>query len=168
MKEIFIKGYTITLYGVPPTFIMDCIHNDEHLLNWSSTHVETVYDSEMKDIPIRIGLKYISRQKIGKKVIDVPCEVTEYIENKLVNVKSYTKEGISYSRYTIEKNEDETLLTLDGSFIPSNWFQAIKIKLSLPFATLFFKDELERLEDYIYRYLDPHHSEDEDEEDDNN
>lgn len=167
MKELFIKGHTISLYDVSPTVIMDYIHNDEHLIKWASTHVETVYDSDIKKDPIRIGLKYISRQKVGKKIIDIPCEITEYVENKLVNVKSITKEGINYSRYTIEEKEDETLLTLEGAYIPRNWFQAIKLRILVPFANFVLKEELERLENYIYEYN--YHSDDskEDNEKDN-
>lgn len=152
MKELFIKGHTISLYAVSPTVIMDYIHNDEHLIKWMSTHVETIYDSDIKDEPIRTGLKYISRQKVGKKIIDIPCEITEYAENKLVNVKSITKEGISYSRYIIEEKEDETLLTLEGSYIPRNWFQAIKLRILIPFTNFVLKEELEQLENYIYDY----------------
>lgn len=153
MKELFIKGHTISLCDVSPAVIMDCIHKDEHLIKWTSTHVETVYDSDIKNEPMQTGLNYISRQKVGKKIIDIPCEITEYVENKLVNVKSITKEGISYSRYIIEEKEDETLLTVEGSYIPRNWFQAIKLRLLLvPFASLVSKDTLERLEDYIYEY----------------
>lgn len=153
MKEIFIKGHTISLYNVSPTVIMDCIHNDKHLIKWTSTHVETVYNSDIKDEPMRTGLKYISRQKVGGIIRDIPCEITEYVENKLVNVKSITKEGISYSRYTVEENEDETLLTLEGSYIPRNWFQAIKLRIILPFSNLVLKDMLEQLEKYIYEYI---------------
>jgi len=156
MKEIFINGHTITLHNVSPTLIEDFIHNDEHLINWSSTHVETVYEQEGIDQSMKVGLKYTSRQKIGKKVIDVPCEITEYIENKLVTATSYTKEGISHSRYIIKQNGEEVALTLEGSYIPRNWFHQLKIKLTLPFARLFIKDELERLEDYIYDYLYHH------------
>jgi len=166
VKEIFVKGHTISLYNVPPTVIIDCIHNDEHLIKWASTHVETVYDSDIKDEPIRTGLKYISRQKVGKKIKDIPCEITEYVENKLVNVKSITKEGISYSRYTIEEKEGETLLTLEGSYIPRNWFQAIKIRILVPFANLVLKDELERLENYIYEYT--YHDDDSEEDEKDN
>lgn len=157
MKEILITGHTITLHNVSPALIEDCIHEDEHLVHWSSTHVETVYKPADVNKAMKVGLQYISRQKIGKKIIDIPCEIAEYIENKCVTVTSYTKEGISHSRYIMEQNGEEIHLTLEGSYIPRNWFQKIKIKLSLPFAKLFLKDELERLEDYIYNYI--HHEE---------
>lgn len=153
MKELFIKGHTISLYNVSPTVIMDCINSDKHLINWASTHVETVYDSGIKDEPMRTGLTYISRQKVGRKIRNFPCEITEYVENKLVTVKSITKEGINYSRYIVEEYEDKTLLTVEGSYIPRNWFQALKLRIILPFSNLVLKDMLERLEKYIYEYI---------------
>ena len=59
MKEIFIKGHTILLHNVSPKLIEDFIHNDEHLINWSSTHVETVYEQEGIEPSLKVGLKYI-------------------------------------------------------------------------------------------------------------
>lgn len=159
MKEIFVKGHTIFLHNVSPKLIEDCIHEDEHLINWASTHVETVYEQEDIDQPIKVGLTYTSRQKIGKKVMDIPCEITEYIENQLVTVTSYTKEGISHSRYIMEQNGEGVALTLEGSYIPSNWFHKLKSKLTLPFSRFVIQEELERLEEYIDRYL--YHNDDE-------
>lgn len=154
MQEFLVLRYETTI-DAPLQLVVDCIHKDEHITKWNSLVVENVYDNENEEV--RLGSKYISRQKLSKNKIDeFQCEITEFEENRLVTVATTTKEGVSKTRYTFNEVEDGTELTVECYLQPSNWYHKMKTKLTKPLIKFVYIDQFEECEAYIYQQLEKH------------
>jgi len=133
----------------PIDVVFDYVHNDEKILEWSTFMVENRYPSNVDVENPREGDKYISVQKMGKKIYEFEAEILEYDEPYIVSVGCEMKQGYTAVTYMLEEDEEGTSLTLIVEFEPKNFLYKIMYKLTGWMTRGIYMGEMERLAECI-------------------
>jgi len=151
------QGFLVFRYeriiNAPLQLVVDCVHEDEHIMQWNSFVVESIYDNENEIIGL--GTKYISRQQLGEnRIEDVQCEVVEFDKNRLIAVSATTREGVSTTRYSFNEVKEGTEIIVEVYIKPSNWYYKLLSILTKKLTKFVYVDEFKKCEEYIYEQLE--------------
>ncbi|KEK23304.1 SRPBCC family protein [Bacillus gaemokensis] len=135
------------LIRAPIDVVFDYVNDDEKIKEWNTLVIENRYSSSVAKENPRVGDKYITVQKIGKKVYEFEVELLEYEAPYIVSVGGEMKQGYSTTTYILE--EDETLLTLIAEYEPSNLFYNIIYKLTGWMSRGLYMHQIERLAECV-------------------
>ncbi|CAM4273925.1 hypothetical protein BAMA_15420 [Bacillus manliponensis] len=129
----------------PIDVVFDYIHNDEKIKEWNTFIVENRYlDGASKENP-HVGDRYLSIQKIGKKMIEVEVELLEYDAPYVAAVGGDMKEGYSVTTYMLEEKSDGTLLTMMVEYEPRNFYYKLLYKVTSWMTRAVYMQQVERL-----------------------
>lgn len=84
--------------------------------------VENRYPSNVDINNPREGDKYISVQKMGKKIYEFEAEILECKAPYIVSIGCEMKQGYTVATYMLEEDEEGTSLTLIIEFEPKNFY----------------------------------------------
>ncbi|MGG5737263.1 SRPBCC family protein [Bacillus cereus group sp. IBL03679] len=138
----------IVIYA-PIDLVFDYVDSDEKIKEWSTLIVENRYPSNVDKTNPRIGDRYVTVQKIGKKIYEHEVELLEHDAPYIVSVGGEMKQGYSFSTYMLEEVEGGTLLTVIVDYEPRNLFYNIIYKLTGWMSRGLYMQEIERLAECV-------------------
>jgi hypothetical protein len=146
MKEILVYRYEDVIHA-PIDLLFKYVDEDEKIKLWNTMLIENIYDNkENKPIP-QPGTKFVTVQKLDKKIIKIDSELIE-APCKVV-IHSHSKEGLSISRYLLSREHDGTRLIVEASLIPRGLFYKLTTKLLGWTAKFVFEEQYENLKRYV-------------------
>ena len=89
----------------PMDVVCDYIIEDEKIKEWNTFIIENRYPSNMDKENPRVGDKYITVQKVGKKILEAEVEILEYDAPYIISLGSEMKQGYSAMTYMLEEDE---------------------------------------------------------------
>ncbi|KFM99756.1 hypothetical protein DJ93_5048 [Bacillus clarus] len=95
----------------PIDVVFDYVDNDEKIKEWSTLIVDNYYSSNVDIENPRVGDKYVSVQKIGKKTYEFEVKLLEHDAPFIVSVGGETNQGYSITTYMLEEHEEGTYST---------------------------------------------------------
>ncbi len=113
--------------------VCDYIIEDEKIKEWNTFIIENRYPLNMDQKNPCVGDKYISVQKVGKKIFEAEVEILEYDALHIISLGSETKQGYSAMTYMSEEDEESTVITLISEYEPSNFYYKLCIINRLDF-----------------------------------
>lgn len=146
MKEIIVYQFEKEIEA-PIELVFDCVCKDEHIQNWNSVFVENIYEDGAD--PLKAGTKFINKAQLGKKIVEIKCEVIEANAPYSATIQSTTKEGISSTTYAFIKTEVGTKMTVEVRNQSKNIFYRIAHKSMKFFIKAFHDEEFENCVSYI-------------------
>ncbi|WP_413377557.1 SRPBCC family protein [Alkalihalobacillus sp. 1P02AB] len=148
MKEI--KVYRLEKeMEAPLELVFDFMINDDKVALWSSLIVENRYEQEADKYNYKIGTKFTTVQKVGKKVVEAETVVTAYDPPYSIEMHATTKEGVSISKYTLERIGPNTNIVLEASMIASNRYYHMLYSVIGRLAKFMMDEEMNRLREVV-------------------
>ncbi|MCI2256513.1 SRPBCC domain-containing protein [Domibacillus sp. PGB-M46] len=129
--------------------VFSYLSDDEKIKQWNSLFVENIYNSEEDKNACIPGTKYKSVSKVGKKQLAFDAELLTYNAPYSTTVKGYTKEGESYSKYVLTETNEGTLVILEASLIPKNYYYKIMVKLFGWVSKMMLDEEFDNLKELL-------------------
>ncbi|WYP27224.1 SRPBCC family protein [Alkalihalobacillus sp. FSL W8-0930] len=145
MKEMICFTFDDTI-DVPVDFVFTCLNEDKHVLEWNDFIVENVYDGDERDL--KEGAIFITKQKVGKKIIELEGEYTKFQPPYAAEVKTSTKEGVGFTRYQLIEDGNQTHFKVEVALIPSNMYYSILTKTFKWSYKLMYTEQFEKFVEY--------------------
>ncbi|EPZ0459748.1 SRPBCC family protein [Bacillus sp. CD3-5] len=133
----------------PIDVVFDYVNNDEKIMEWSTFMVENRYPPHVDVNNPREGDKYISVQKMGKKIYELEAEILECEAPYIVSIGCEMKQGYTAATYMLEEDEEGTSLTLIIEFEPKSFLYKIMYKLTGWMTRAVYMGEMERLAECV-------------------
>ncbi|KAA0766576.1 SRPBCC domain-containing protein [Bacillus sp. SH5-2] len=133
----------------PVDVVCDYIIEDEKIKEWNTFIIENRYPLNMDQKSPCVGDKYISVQKIGKKIFEAEVEILEYDAPHIISLGSEMKQGYSAMTYMLEEDEEDTVLTLISEYEPSNFYYKFMYKLTGWISRGLTMEQIERLAECV-------------------
>ncbi|ANV71787.1 SRPBCC family protein [Bacillus cereus] len=133
----------------PLDVVCDYIIEDEKIKEWNTFIIENRYPSNMDKENPRVGDKYITVQKVGKKIFEAEVEILEYNAPHIISLGSEMKQGYSAMTYMLEEDEEGTALTLISEYEPSNFYYKMMYKLTGWISRGLTIEQMERLAECV-------------------
>ena len=148
MNEIICFAF-LKHIDVPINHVFSYLNEDKHVLEWNDYVVENVYEGKESDI--KVGSTFITKQKVGKKIIELEAEYGIFNPPFNAEVKTSTKEGISTTRYTLVKENGGTLFRVEAFLIPKNYYYSIVTKMFKWTFKLMYDEQYEKFIEYTLK-----------------
>lgn len=145
MKEMICFTFE-AMIDVPVDFVFACLNEDKHVLQWNDFIVENVYDGDEQDL--KEGSIFITKQKVGKKIIELEGEYSKYNPPHAAEVKTSTKEGIGFTRYQLIEEDNQTYFKVEVAMIPRNMYYSILTKIFKWSFKLMYTEQFEKFVEY--------------------
>ncbi|MGN7312745.1 SRPBCC family protein [Alkalicoccobacillus gibsonii] len=145
MKEMICFTFE-AMIDVPVDFVFACLNEDKHVLQWNDFIVENVYDGDEQDL--KEGSIFITKQKVGKKIIELEGEYSKYNPPHAAEVKTSTKEGIGFTRYQLIEEDNQTYFKVEVAMIPRNMYYSILTKTFKWSFKLMYTEQFEKFVEY--------------------
>ncbi|KYG29603.1 SRPBCC family protein [Alkalihalobacillus trypoxylicola] len=145
MKEIICFTFERHI-NAPIDTVFSCLNEDEHVLEWNDYIVEHIYEGDESEL--KEGSTFITKQKIGKKVIELEAEYSAFNPPYYAEVKTSTKEGMSTTKYSLSEESDGTLFKVEAILIPKNAYYSIITKLFKWSFKVLYNEQYEKFIDY--------------------
>ncbi|PFG12433.1 SRPBCC family protein [Bacillus sp. es.036] len=147
MKELIAYRFT-EFIDAPIDLVYECLHKDEHVLNWNTMIVEHIYEG--REDEMGAGSRFKSKQRIGKKEYTFETEVLVHEPPHRIAMKTTTKEGINFTRYELIEGDGGTQLSIEASLIPKNVVYFLAGKLTLWMSKFVFDEQYLAFIQYVY------------------
>ncbi|MBM0066838.1 SRPBCC family protein [Alkalicoccobacillus gibsonii] len=145
MKEMICFTFE-AMIDVPVDVVFACLNEDKHVLQWNDFIVENVYDGDEQDL--KEGSIFITKQKVGKKIIELEGEYSKYNPPHAAEVKTNTKEGIGFTRYQLIDKGGQTHFKVEVAMIPRNMYYSILTKTFKWSFKLMYTEQFEKFVEY--------------------
>ncbi|MCS0788391.1 SRPBCC domain-containing protein [Cytobacillus pseudoceanisediminis] len=148
MKEMLVYRYEDVIHA-PIDLVFKYVDDDEKIKLWNTMLIENIYDNEEnKPVPVP-GTKFVTVQKLDKKIIKIDSELIEYKAPHIVVMHSHSKEGLSISKYLLSREHNGTRLIVEASLVPSNFFYKLTTRLLGWTAKFVFEEQYQNLKRYV-------------------
>lgn len=148
MKEMLVYRYEDVIHA-PIDLVFKYVDDDEKIKLWNTMLIENIYeDEENKPVPVP-GTKFVTVQKLDKKIIKIGSELIEYKAPHKVVMHSHSKEGLSISKYLLSREHNGTRLIVEARLVPSNFFYKLTTRLLGWTAKFVFEEQYQNLKRYV-------------------
>lgn len=154
MKELMAYRFK-EFIDAPITLVYECLHKDEHVLNWNTMIVEHIYEG--REDEMGVGSRFKSKQKIGKKEYTFETEVLVHEPPHRITMKTTTKEGTNFTRYELIERDGGTQLLVEASLVPKNVAYFLAGKLTLWMSKFVFDEQYLAFIQYVYEQQSHEH-----------
>ncbi|MDF2036927.1 SRPBCC domain-containing protein [Cytobacillus oceanisediminis] len=153
MKEMLVYRYEDVIHA-PIDLVFKYVDDDEKIKLWNTMLIENIYNNEENKPVPEPGTKFVTVQKLDKKIIKIDSELIEYEAPHKVVMHSHSKEGLSISKYYLTREHNGTRLIVEASLVPSNFFYRLTTKLLGWTAKFVFEEQYQNLKRYVENEAD--------------
>jgi hypothetical protein len=153
LNEMLVYRFDEVIHA-PIDVVFRYIDDDEKIKLWNTMLIENIYDNEENKPVYEPGTKFVTVQKVDKKIIKIDSILVEYEAPSKVVMHSRSKEGLSISKYLLSRDHNGTRLIIEASLIPSNVFYKLVTKLFGWATKLVFEEQYQNLKKYVENEAD--------------
>ncbi|MCG1010699.1 SRPBCC family protein [Salinicoccus sp. ID82-1] len=127
-----------------PEQIFAVVNDDDKLKEWSPIFAGNIYNTKDKRA---VGTKFRTMMKVLNKTYQFRSTITEYEENRFIEVKTTLKQGIITSSFRLEpEGPEETRVQVESHFDAESRRYALVLKGARPIVKQVLDNQMKKLE----------------------